>query len=46
MSNLQLILSFMSAHPILSILIVWSVFSWTPIKVIHNHNDKDNRDEN
>jgi len=41
MNNLQLILNFMEQHPVLSILIVWSVFSWTPVKVVNNYNRED-----
>jgi hypothetical protein len=41
MNNLQLILNFMEQHPVLSILIVCSVFSWTPVKVINNCKSED-----
>lgn len=40
MSNLELILNFIGEHPILSFFLVAAVFSWTPIKIEHNHNDK------
>jgi len=41
MSNLQLILNFMGEHPFLSFLLAWCIFSWTPIKIIHNYDKKD-----
>ena len=46
MNNLQIVLNFMGEHPILSILIIWSVFSWTPVKIIKNYDTKEgNEDE-
>lgn len=41
MNNLELILNFMSNHPILTILIIWAVFSWTPVKITYNYNTED-----
>ncbi len=38
MNNLQMILNFIGEHPFISFLIIWSIFSWTPIKIIHNYN--------
>lgn len=45
MSNLQIVLNFMGEHPILSFLIVCSVFSWTPVKIIKNYGTKEGNEE-
>lgn len=40
MSNIELILNFIGEHPWLTFFLAYCVFSWTPVKIIHNHNNK------